>query len=148
MKLSALTVIRYSNFFLYNSPPQARKRAAACSGVISLCGSAIISYLQSLVSSDTGRCKHADLPNQELPYSCATEQWRIEVHMEMTGFDFFVCTLQRRLMDSHALHTISVLCSRIMRVVTHCTEMKFRRDYHSASSPQQLLPPDSIFHHR
>jgi len=31
-------------FFLYNSPPQLRNLAAACSGVISRCGSAISSY--------------------------------------------------------------------------------------------------------
>nr|POE87991.1 hypothetical protein CFP56_11220 [Quercus suber] len=29
---------------LYNSPPQSRSRLAACSGVMSRCGSAIISY--------------------------------------------------------------------------------------------------------
>lgn len=36
--------IGYCKDFLYNSPPQSLKRAAACSGVMSLCGSAINSY--------------------------------------------------------------------------------------------------------
>jgi len=31
------------SFFLYSSPPQSRNRTVACSGVMSLCGSAIIS---------------------------------------------------------------------------------------------------------
>jgi hypothetical protein len=31
-------------FLRYSSPPQSRNRAAACSGVMSLCGSASISY--------------------------------------------------------------------------------------------------------
>jgi hypothetical protein len=34
----------YDKSFLYNSPPQSLSFAAACSGVISRCGSAINSY--------------------------------------------------------------------------------------------------------
>lgn len=34
----------YASFFLYSSPPRSLSLAAACSGVMSLCGSASISY--------------------------------------------------------------------------------------------------------
>lgn len=39
--------VQPSSFLLYSSPPQFRNLAAACSGVMSRCGSPIISYLQS-----------------------------------------------------------------------------------------------------
>jgi hypothetical protein len=63
-------------------------------------------------------CHHL-VTNQELSHGCATQKGRVEVHVEVTGFDLLGRTVQWCLVDAHAC---LVLVSSISQncLLTYC----------------------------